>query len=49
MMLTEVVQTCSDLAGHLGKVKVQAQLEEVQQYQEELKLAIKKMSPLNKM
>jgi len=45
-MLAEVVQTWFDLGGHLAKVKVQAQLEEVQQRQEELNLVIKKMSPV---
>jgi len=48
-MLTEVVQTWSDLAAHPYKVKIQAQLEELQRKQEELKQAIKNMLPQEQM
>lgn len=49
IMFVDVVQTWSDLGEHPVKVKVHAQLAEVQRHEEEMKLAIKNMSPLEKM
>lgn len=49
MMLTEVVQTWSDLTEHPERVKIQAQLEEIQRKQEQLKQTMSNMSPFEKM
>jgi len=49
VMLVDVVQTWSNLGEHPARVKVQAQLAEAQQREEEMKLSIKKMSPLEQM
>jgi len=48
-LLTEVVQTWTALSEDLERVKVQAQMDEVQKKQERLKQALEILSPIEKM